>query len=139
MKVKKLNSKYEATVNISKYRLVWDKPCRSKFQLAVKQWLKPYWAGHICLEEFRIPGSRLSSDIVNLTKRAVVEINGAQHDEYNSHFHRGSRTNWLSQIKRDEDKRQWASDNGFIFIEILPNDLPLTPEFFREKYNISLF
>lgn len=139
MKVKKLNSNYEVSISVPKYRLSWDKPCRSKFQFDVKQWLKKYWLNHVCLEEFRIPGSRLMCDMVNLTKRAVIETNGVQHDEFNTHFHKGSRANFLSQIKRDESKRVWAEANDFVMIEIVPTDLPLTVDFFKEKYGFSIF
>lgn len=90
------------------------------------------------MEEFRIPGSKLRCDIFNLTKRAVVEINGIQHSEYSPHFHNGSRATFLAQIKRDEDKRRWAESNGILFIEIEPDDLPLTQDFFRREYDFNL-
>lgn len=138
MKLKKLNSTKEVPVSILRWRINWDKKCRSNFQFGIKQWLKPYWRNHVCLEEFVIPGSRLSCDLVNLTKRVVVEMNGVQHDEYNKHFHNGSRANFLSQIKRDQAKRGWCESNGFLLVEILPQDLPLSVEFFLERFNLNI-
>ena len=138
MKLKKLRSNKLIEVPIKKYLVKWDEPCRSKFQYNVKQWFKPYWRGHICLEEFMIPGSRLRVDLVNLNKRILVEINGVQHDEFNEHFHRNSRLQFLGQITRDQAKKDWAEANNFRVIEILPEDLPLSREFFREKYGIEI-
>jgi hypothetical protein len=90
------------------------------------------------LEEFRAPGTRLRFDIVNVTKRVAVEINGKQHESYNSYFHRGSRINFLNQIKRDQTKRDWCELNGFVMVEILPEDLPLSEKFFAERYGLEL-
>ncbi len=101
MKLKRLNSNKEADISIAKYRIKWDEKCRSIFQYDVKQWFRKYWQFHVCLEEFRIPGTLLKVDLVNLNKRILVEINGLQHDEFNKHFHRGSRANFLGQIQRD--------------------------------------
>lgn len=138
MKLKKLGSNTEVNVNIAKYRVDWDAECRSKFQYELKQWLRRYWANHVCLEEFQIPGSLLKVDLINLNKRIMVEINGVQHGTYNKHFHRGNRVNFLKQLTRDQMKRNWAEANGFVIVEIEPQDLPLTLEFFREKYDVEI-
>lgn len=138
MKLKKVRSTKEIEVNISKYRIKWDARCRSKFQFELKQWFRRYWENHICLEEFRLPGSLLKCDLVNLNKRIMVEINGVQHETYNKHFHRGNRVNFLAQLTRDQIKRDWAEANGFVIVEIEPKDLPLTLEFFREKYGVEI-
>lgn len=138
MKLKKLHSDREVSINLAKYKVDWDAPCRSKYQLQIKKWLRPYWGHHVCLEEFLIPGSKMRYDFVNLTKKIIVEMNGIQHDNYNKHFHRGNRLNFLSQVTRDQCKRDWAEANGFQMIEILPDDLPLSVAFFREKFSIEL-
>lgn len=138
MKLKKVRSTKEVNVNLSKYLIDWDAPCRSKFQLEVKQWLKKYWKGHVCLEEFQLPGSLLKVDILNLNKKIIVEINGAQHNEYNKHFHRGNRVNFLGQLSRDQLKREWAAANGFVIVEVEAEDLPLSLEFFRERYDLEI-
>jgi hypothetical protein len=137
MILKKLNSERKVNVNLSKYLIDWDGKCRSKFQFEVKQWLKPFCKAHITLEEFTIPGSRLKCDLVDLNLKMIVETSGDQHREYNSHFHQGSKTKYLGQIKRDADKYNWAEANGFKLVEIFKEDLPLTKEFF-EKQDIYL-
>ena len=138
MKLKKLNSDREVNISINAYRIDWDAPCRSKYQWAIKQWLKPYWSHHVCLEEFLIPGSRLRCDFVNLTRRVVIEMNGVQHDKFNKHFHRGNRVNFLNQVVRDQAKMNWSEQNGFTFVEIAPDDLPLTENFFKENYGVTI-
>lgn len=138
MKLKKLRSNAEVNINIAKYRVKWDAKCRSKFQFDLKQWFRKYWQSHICLEEFRIPGCLLKVDLINLNKRIMVEMNGVQHEGFNKHFHRNNRCNFLSQMTRDQLKREWAAANGFTIVEIEPKDLPLTLEFFREKYDLEI-
>ncbi len=138
MKVKKVGSQKEIEFKFNKYIIEWDKPCRSKFQKEVKDWFHQYWWKYICLEELLLPGSRLRCDLVNLTKRIIIEINGDQHDEYNAHFHRNCRTNFRDQIHRDQIKRNWAENNNFQLIEIYMDDLPLTLDFFKEKFNVNV-
>ncbi len=138
MKLKSVRSDHEVSVNVARYMIDWDAKCRSKYQWEIKQWLRQYWHHHICLEEFLLPGSRLRCDFVNLTRKAIIEMNGVQHDKYNKHFHRGSRLNFMSQVTRDQIKRDWANANGFVLIEIQPSDLPLTTTFFKEKYNLEI-
>lgn len=138
MKLKKLNSNKEINVSVNKYLIKWDGKCRSKFQFDVKQWFKKYWFNSVCLEEFRIPGSLLRCDLVNLNKRIIVEINGVQHDSFNKHFHMDNRENFRKQIVRDQHKRNWATENDFSIIEIIPEDLPLTLSFFKERYEIEI-
>lgn len=133
---KRFNSNRTQFINPSKYLVNWTGKTRSKFQTAVKEWFRPFWEKHLCLEEMPVPGTRMKCDLVNLTKKIIVETSGAQHLEYNEHFHQGNRWNFLKQFKRDEDKRTWAEQNGFIFIEIYPEDMPLTKEFFL-RYNLS--
>lgn len=130
----------ERLINIStaRYRAKWEGKTRSKFQTAVKAWLKPYWQWDICLEEMPVPGTRLKCDLVNLTRMVVLETSGQQHVEFNKHFHNNNRWLFHHQIVRDEAKREWAEANGFKFVEIYMEDLPLTKEFFLEKYQLKL-
>ncbi len=138
MKLKKLNSNKEVNISVNRYKVDWERKRGSQFQLDVKIWLKKYWFNHVCLEEFRIPGCLFRFDFINLTKQLIIEMNGAQHEEYNKHFHRGNKINWLRQLQRDEQKRIWAEQNGFSIIEIAPEDLPLSVEFFKKKYDINI-
>lgn len=138
MEIKKLGSNKIVRIPPSKLRVDWDAKCRSNFQYEVKQWLRRYWLNDRCSEEYMIPGSRLFLDLVNWTQRIIVEVNGSQHNNFNEFFHNGARANFLSQIQRDSKKRDWAESNKLQFIEIYPEDLPLTLSFFKDKYNIDL-
>ncbi len=125
--------------NLNKYRVKWDKPCRSKVQFAVKQFLRDYWSQGICYEEMPVVGSRMSVDFVYATKKIAVETDGQFHEEYNPHFHKGSPINFLASIKRDEKKRAWLEKNGFKLVRIMENEVKdLTPEFFEKKFGIKL-
>jgi len=137
-RVKKFRSDRLVLVKTGPYRVKWDGECRSKFQANVKKWLEPYWHNHLCVEEWPIPGTRLRIDLVNLTLKVIVETSGAQHVKFTPYFHTDNRFNWHGQIKRDEHKREWAEANGFKFVEIYDEDMPLTKQFFKEKYDIDL-
>jgi len=45
-------------------------------------------------------------DMINMTKRIAVEVQGAQHESFNKFFHGNSRANYLKSIKRDYHKKQ---------------------------------
>lgn len=138
MKLKKINGRI-ITVNITKYKIDWDKSCRSKFQFNVKQFFKIFWRNHFCAEEFRIPGSKMTIDLMNFTKHLAVEVQGEFHMQYNSWAHGGNRGNWRKQLERDVNKEKWCEENGFTLLEIFPGELDkLNRQFFLDKYNIDL-
>jgi hypothetical protein len=125
--------------SVQKYRIKWDGKCRSNLQYDVKQFFKTYWSGQICYEEFPVYGTRMKVDLINMTKRIAVEVQGAQHDSFNKFFHNNSRANYLSSIKRDYDKRVWLENNNFKVLEIFEEDLPsLSKKYISEKFEISI-
>ncbi len=125
--------------SVQKYRIDWEAECRSNLQYEVKQFFKPYWYGQICYEEFPVYGTRMKVDLINMTKRIAVEVQGAQHDSFNKFFHNNSRANYLSSIKRDYDKRVWLENNDFKVLEIFEEDLPsLSKKYISEKFEISI-
>lgn len=133
MRFKNLYGK-EVFKNIQKYRIDWDKPSLSKFQFAVKQFLRPYWKSSICFEEMPVTGTRMRIDIYNATKRIACEVMGEFHRNFNKHFHKENTDNYLNQIKRDLKKSQWCELNRIDLIEIWPEDLPkLSSEWFKNK------
>lgn len=125
-------------VPIAKYKINWDGTSLSKFQRGVKDFLRPYWNHKRIYEEFPVAGTRMHIDYVNLDDRIAIEVSGAQHYAYNSHMHQGSLANYRAQIKRDLKKEKWCEVNGFVLVEIMPEDLPLTPEFFLDRYKVHL-
>jgi hypothetical protein len=130
MRFKDLNGR-ERYLNIEKSRIRWDDSSVSKFQFEVKQFLKYYWSHHVVYEEMPLLGTRLRLDFYNANKKIAIECNGRQHGTYNKFFHKGNRYNYFYQIKRDSKKFFWCEKNGITLIEIEPEDLPLTENFFK--------
>tara|TARA_Y100000310_G_C20451650_1_gene701029 strand:+ start:104 stop:523 length:420 start_codon:yes stop_codon:yes gene_type:complete len=124
---------------VTKYLIDWDKKSRSKLQFNVKQFLRSYWKNHIVYEEFPVYGTRLKVDIVNMTKKIAIEVQGAQHDAFNKFFHNNSRAKYLASIKRDAKKAGWLESNGFVIMYIYRKDIPnLSLDFFVETYDHSI-
>lgn len=138
MKLKKLNSDKIVWVKINPYLIDWDGKSASKFQFAVKQFIKPFWTHCICCEEFVIPGSRLRIDLINFNKKLVIEASGEQHNDFNKFFHSNSRMKYRESIRRDVMKQEWCEENEFTFLEIYEKDMPLTKKFFKDKFDIDL-
>lgn len=125
--------------NVSKQRIQWEKPSRSKVQFRVKQFLKQFWINNIVYEEFPVYGSKMKVDILNATKKIAVEVNGKQHDKFNSFFHGGSRLKYLQSIKRDSEKAEWLENNGFTLVEINEEEVnKISEDFFLKKYDVKL-
>ena len=125
--------------NVNKYLIKWDSPSRSKIQLKVKQFLKKYWRSSIVYEEFPVYGSRMKVDILNATSKIAVEVNGAQHSNYNKFFHANSRINYLNSIKRDFKKLEWLEQNNYNLVEINYDEIDsLSKDFFKKKFKIDL-
>ena len=78
-------------------------------------------------------------DMINMTKRIAVEVQGAQHESSNKFFHGNSRANYLKSIKRDYHKRVWLENNNFKLLEITGDDLAsLSPEYILEKFSVNM-
>lgn len=105
-----------------KYLINWDSESRSKFQKQVKDFVKEYWMNDVVFEEFPLAGSRLSFDFYNSNKKVAIEVQGGQHLKYTPHFHGKSKSNWLGQIRRDNDKEKFCKINGIKLVEIYPKD-----------------
>lgn len=124
--------------NVSKYLINWDKKSRSIIQFQTKQFLKPFWIGCICYEEFPVYGSLLKVDILNATLKIAIEVNGPQHNEFH-YFHNKNPNNYLKGFKNDVVKSSWLKKNGFQLIEINHDEINLlSKEFFLEKFNLTL-
>ena len=122
MRLYNINGKL-VSKNVVKYRIDWEKSCRSKIQFEVKYFFKDYWANHICYEEFPVFGTRLKVDLINFTRKIAVEVQGDQHNQYNKFFHGGSRDKYLASIKRDMKKINWLEMNEFKVLEIETKDI----------------
>lgn len=104
------------------YMVKWEKPSRSKMQFGVKEFVKNYWFNDVVFEEFPIVGTRMSLDLYNANKNVAIEVQGAQHLKYTPFFHGKSKTTFLSQIRRDNDKQEFCKLNDIKLVEIYPED-----------------
>jgi hypothetical protein len=104
------------------YMVDWKKQSRSKMQFNVKQFVKKYWANDIVFEEFPVVGTRMSLDLYNANKNIAIEVQGIQHLKHTPFFHGKSKTAFLSQIRRDNDKQDFCKLNEITLVEIYPND-----------------
>jgi hypothetical protein len=140
MLVKAFKSNREININVSKYRIDWNRKV-SKPQFKFKKFVYPYWKFDVVLEEFVIPksgGKRI--DLFNISKGIAVEISPASvHFEYNKFFH-GSEEGYGKKIRSDLDKIDWIESNGWKILEIVDEDLQdenLNREYLIKKYGIK--
>lgn len=78
-------------------------------------------------------------DMINMTKRIAVEVQGAQHESFNKFFHGNSRAKYLASIKRDYEKRIWLENNNFKVLEIREEDLAsLSRGYILEKFEVNI-
>ncbi len=126
-------------LNVTPYSIRWDGPSKSQLQFKVKQFLKPYWQGHMVYEEFPVFGAKqLKVDILNATLKVAIEVNGPQHSQFH-YFHNGEPFNYLAGVKNDVKKMEWLLSNDFVFIEINHDEVEmLTREFFLQKFGVTL-
>lgn len=124
--------------NVARYIIDWDGPSKSQIQFRVKQFLKPFWLGQICYEEFPVYGTLLKVDLLNATQRIAVEVQGPQHSKFH-YFHANEPFNYLEAIKNDTKKLAWLQRNEFQFVEINFDEIDsLSVEFFKAQFNIAL-
>ena len=117
MLFKTLTGSQKRVMRAKKYLIKWDKKSKSNIQFAAKQFLKRYWQNHVVFEEFPVAGTRLKFDFYNANKNIVIEINGQQHVKFVPFFHK-RRSNFVSQIRRDQQKIDFCELNDIKFIEI---------------------
>jgi very-short-patch-repair endonuclease len=134
----KLNNGRTTEFYINQYRIDWNKKAPSKGSQILKDFFRRNCFHDIWLEEMRIPGCLLRVDFVNLTRNIAFEFDGAQHDEYNRHFH-GEKIGWLNSIKRDVKKEKILADNGFQVVRVKTEDLDkLCFAWFEKNFGIIL-
>lgn len=136
---KKFKSNREVNVNIRKYIIDWDSS-PSNEQKILQDFLYPYFKNKVILAEFRIPGSLLRFDIVNISNRYIIEYSpDSTHFEFNPYFHGSRPSGYLKRIKTDMEKITWAEQNGFRVIELNKEDLGhLSRDYFLDKFQILL-
>lgn len=118
--------------SLTKYLVDWNGGTRSKGQTALKRFLYRYWSGDIVCEEFPLVSTRMTFDIINLSKKIAVEFDGKMHHEYVPHFHGSRVSKFLAQIKRDLKKEDWCELNGYILVRV-NSEKELNHEFFASR------
>lgn len=93
---------------------------KSKLQSLCGQFLQDKFPREPILEEFTIPGSRMSVDFFLPQIKLCVEINGIQHSQHSNFFHgdRNTSTKFAKQKMRDSQKSYWCELNGFKLVNI---------------------
>ena len=119
-----------------KYKIQWAGPSRSKMQKEVKTLLKPHWYSHVVFEEFPVAGTKMTLDFYNANKKVAIEVQGRQHTKYIPHFHGKNKANFLSQKRRDIQKKEFCRLNKIRLIEIFPED-NLTEKFITGVISIE--
>lgn len=104
---------YRIDLNDTRPRSDGHKRCRAL--------LKKIYPFDIVLEEVPVPGENLFLDFFIPLRKAVIEVQGAQHTEFVPFFHK-SKTGFANSQKRDNRKKQWAEINNFKLIELSDSD-----------------
>lgn len=137
MKMLNINGR-EVNKSISKYLVKWEGKSLSKVQFAAKQFLKPFWKFDLVTEEQTIPGSRLSCDFLNWSKKISWEIDGNFHQNYST-LHHKNRMGFLKSIKRDTSKDEWLEKMKFTCLRIGEDDVKLLSiKWLKETYDFDL-
>ena len=84
---------------------------KSKIQYEIGKLIEGRYPLDTILEEVSIPDSRLSIDFFIPARRIAFEIQGDQHSSFNVFFH-GNRKGFVSQKKRDADKKFFCELNN---------------------------
>ncbi len=101
-----------------KYKINWEAPSKSKIQFSVKKILKDIWGNNVVFEEFPVAGSKMTLDFYNATKKIAIEVQGKQHTKYTPFFHGANKANYISQLRRDHQKREFCEKNSIKLVEI---------------------
>lgn len=118
MKFRTLNGR-EVNCEISQQRYPQraKENCRSDGQFHLGQQLRALYKGAVILEEFNIPGTKLSLDFFIPSFKAAFEFQGGQHDAFNAFFHK-DKNDFDKQTQRDQNKKDWCRLNAIKLIEI---------------------
>jgi hypothetical protein len=133
MKVTGLKSDRLYNLKVSDYLINWNRAREvSRPQALVKQFLYPFWKGCVVLEEARIPASRCRIDLMNLSRRQIVEVSPSSSHSFSSFFHK-NRFKFGAAVQRDLDKVAWAERNRFYYVELGDDDIAnLSVKLFKE-------
>lgn len=90
-------------------------PSAGQFNLGRK--ILEIYPGYIILEEFTIPGTKLSLDFFVPVAKIAFEFQGIQHDEFNKFYH-VTKAGFEKQKTRDRIKKEWCVLNNITLVEV---------------------
>lgn len=93
----------------------------SSLHCKVRDWLSKSNLGLLVYEEYSIPGG-LRFDFLLPSIRLAIEVDGKQHEKYNSHFYSSTR-DFLEAIERDIAKERYCEENHILLWRIPEADL----------------
>lgn len=95
----------------------------SKFAEIVHRALKRIFPHFTIIKEHYVSykNTRLFFDFHIRELNLFFEVQGAQHQSYNKHFH-GDREGFLKSRSRDNLKKEWIEKKEYHLIEIFPGD-----------------
>lgn len=93
---------------------------KSKIQKSVGEILRDEYPYDVILEEFNIPGSKMSIDFFLPSRKLAIEVSpAATHQEYTPFFHGKFEDCKLGKQKqRDASKAQWCEMNEFTLVVV---------------------
>lgn len=93
---------------------------KSKLQSRVSKRLQEKFPRDIILEEFIIPGTRLSLDFFLPNRMIAVEVDGRQHSEFIPHFHGDilSSNKFCRQLNNDTLKETFCELNEIKLVRV---------------------
>jgi hypothetical protein len=108
---------YHVDTRQSKFPLRSEAGCKSKIQYRCGQIIKSKFNLDPILEEFTLTGHKLTIDFFIPTHKIAFEVDGSQHEDYNTFFYKNKRE-FLNAQKRDDDKQQICDINGWTLIRV---------------------
>ena len=92
---------------------------KSELQQKTKERILELYPRDVLLEEFVLPNSRMSIDLISFARRVAYEIDGEGHQKYTPFFHgQQNLNNFGKQISRDRKKDEWCQLNNIELIRI---------------------
>jgi hypothetical protein len=131
LRFKTLTGSTRKVLGVNKYLIDWEGSSKSKFQKSVKDFLKDYWQRQVVFEEFPVAGTRMTFDFYNANQKIAIEVQGGQHTKYVPFFHGNYKSNYLMQLKRDNQKHEFCELNDIHLGEIFEKD-KLSKSFFKK-------
>lgn len=109
--------------NYSKYYSRKSNQNKSKWHLQARGLLKEIFPNSTIYEEVTLPTKPATyADFFVPNHTLIVEVNGEQHYEFNSHFHKDKMA-FYRGLARDKMKREWCKINDFSIVELPYNEV----------------